>query len=248
MKKLVLGSFLLMSSTAFGAGASGYAKLASNYIWRGLSFSENNPAIQLSTNYEHDSGIYGNLFGSNLKFAESTLYEGYSTREMDLTLGYKKTLGDVVANVFVNRYEFIDRSEISAFEYSTYLTYKNLTFEYSYMPDWFGYNSISHYLRLGGYYDLDSKYTVIAGVGRNEQSKTKRTQDAGGTWSGVGFTSYFDYYLGLQIKESGGFIYEFLYTNTNRDTISYDSADPADDGKYTRADDQSLTVSLTKTF
>lgn len=248
MKRVVVGSFLLMSASAYSAGITGYAKLASNYIWRGISFTENNPAIQMSANYEHTSGLWGNIFGSNLKFAEPTLYEGYSTREMDLTLGYKKALGDVTANLFVNRYEFIDRSQISAFEYSTHFTYKNVTFEYNYLPNWFGYNSVSHYLRLGGFYDIDSKYTLIGGLGRNEQSKTERTQNASGTWSGVGFTSYWDYYAGLQIREAGGFTYEFLYSNTNRKTISYATGTPADDGQYARADDETLTVSLTKAF
>ncbi|WP_408098028.1 TorF family putative porin [Peredibacter sp. HCB2-198] len=247
MKRWLASSVLLMSSSAFSAGITGYAKLASNYIWRGISFTENNPAIQLSANYEHSSGLWGNIFGSNLKFAEPTLYEGDSTREMDLTLGYKKALGDIAANFYVNRYEFIDRSQISAFEYSTSFSYKNVTFEYNYLPNWFGYNSVSHYLRLSGFYDIDAKYSLIGGFGRNEQSKTQRTQNAEGTWSGVGFTSYWDYYAGLQVKD-GVFTYEFLYTNTNRKTISYATGNPAEDGQYARANDESLTVSLTKFF
>ena len=248
MKKFL--AFLCLASTfpTYAGIISGYAKISSNYIWRGLTFSENEPVVALSANYEHETGFYGNLFGSSLKFAEPTLYEGFSKRELDLTAGYKRSIGDWTGNIFVNRYEFIDQPKISAFEYSVHLTYKSTTLEYNLLPDWFGYNSRSHYTRLTQGYALDEKFNLIGGVGYNSQSRTSRIQDNDGDWKGVGFTNYMDYFLGLQIKEANGFLYEFIYTDTNRKTISYASTNPADDGKKADANDQAFTVSLTKSF
>lgn len=240
---------LAFSSQICSAGTfSGFAKIASNYMWRGLTFSENSPMIAASANYTLESGFYGNLFGTNLKFAEPTLYEGHSTREIDLTAGYVKTFGNWGINVFYNRFEFIDQPKISANEYSVYLSYNRTTLEYDYQPDWFGYKTSSNYVRLSHVHSLNEKYNLVGGIGYNHQSRTKRVEDSHGDWKGAGFSSYMDYYLGLQILEANGFIYEFLYTDTNRETISYASANPTDDGKRADAKDQAFTVSLTKSF
>jgi len=247
MKK-TLFCILMFSTQAFAGTYSGYAKIASNYIWRGISFTENEPMVAGSLIYEHESGFYGSVYGANLKFAEPTLYEGYSKRELDFTAGYKKLIDKWAINLFVNRYEFYDQPKICATEYSFQLSYLSTTFEYNFLPNWFGYNSQSHYVRTTHVHAIDEKFNLIAGIGYNHQTNTTRTQDSSGEWNGTGFTSYMDYFAGIQIKEAGGFLYEIIYSDTNRKTISYFSSNPADDGKKADAKDKALTVSLTKAF
>lgn len=240
-------SCIFVSSTVFAGEFSGFAKISSNYIWRGLSFSENQPAIGLNANYTFDSGFYGNLYGTNLKFKEPTIFTGESTREMDLTAGYLHSFNDFSINIFYNRYEYLDHGAISTNEYAAQFRYKDTTLDYAFQPNWFGYNSASYYVRLSQKYSFNNKFHLIGSVGRDMQEITNRTQK-NGKWEGVGFTSYFDYSLALQVQEENNFTYEFQYTNTNRKLISYDTGTPADDGKKTKAEDEALTVSLTKAF
>jgi len=240
---------LALSTQICSAGTfSGFAKISSNYIWRGITFSDNNPAVAASANYTFDSGFYGNIYGTNLSFAEPTIFEGTSSREIDFTGGYAKAFGDWGINVFYNRYEYIDQPKISSNEYSAYLSYKTTTIQFDHQPNWFGYNSRSNYARLTHLHVIDQKFNLIGGIGYNHQSRTKRMEDAKGDWKGAGFSSYMDYFIGLQVKEDNGFLYEFLFTDTNRKTISYASDVPSDDGKRESANDQAFTVSLTKSF
>lgn len=247
MLNRLLLSCIFVSTNALAGEFSGFAKISSNYMWRGLSFSENQPAIGLNANYTFDSGFYGNLYGTNLKFAEPTIFDGVSSKEVDLTAGYLYTLNDFAINIYYNRYEYLDQHKISANEYAVQFRFKSTTLDYAFQPDWFGYNSASHYVRLSHKHSFSNKYHLIGTVGRDMQETTNRTLQ-NGKWEGVGFTSYFDYSLTFQVQEDNNFTYEFQYSDTNRKLISYNSTNPSDDGKRTKANDESLTVSLTKAF
>lgn len=240
-------SYIFVSSSVFAGEFSGFAKVSSNYIWRGLSFSVNQPTVGLNANYTFDSGFYGNLYGTNLKSAEPTIFTGESSKEADFTAGYLRTFNDFSINIYYNRYEYLDQHKISANEYAAQFRYKNTTLDYAFQPNWFGYNSASHYVRLSHKHSFNNKFHLIGTIGRDMQEITNRTQN-NGKWEGVGFTSYFDYSLAFQVQEENNITYEFLYSNTNRKLISYNTGTPADDGKKTKADDEALTVSLTKSF
>jgi uncharacterized protein (TIGR02001 family) len=73
--------------------------LFSQYIWRGLSQTDNKPALQGGVDFTHDSGFYLGAWASNVswprdKWGESaaagdTYYESGGSLEIDLYGGYK---------------------------------------------------------------------------------------------------------------------------------------------------------------
>ncbi len=95
-KKLLLALSLgsMMSATTFAEdkqvsahSITGNVTLASDYVWRGLTQTDDEPAIQGGFDYAHESGFAAGVWGSNVDFnsdasAEFDLYASYAG-EMD---------------------------------------------------------------------------------------------------------------------------------------------------------------------
>lgn len=86
---------LLLSPQAFAA-LDGNIGLSSNYLWRGISQTQDATAVDGGIDYSHDSGFYAGFWSSNVDFGddisfELDLYGGYSaelTEDISLDLGY----------------------------------------------------------------------------------------------------------------------------------------------------------------
>lgn len=67
--------------------------LSSNYIFRGISQTGGDPAVQGSLDYSHRSGVYLGACGSNVGWIEN--YQGYNSGnvEFDLYGGFRGDLG-----------------------------------------------------------------------------------------------------------------------------------------------------------
>jgi uncharacterized protein (TIGR02001 family) len=78
-----------MTATPSAAQVSGSASLVSEYRFRGASLSQDRPAAQVELTYDHDSGWYTGLFGSNVQFydhrreAQAVGFAGYARRLRD---------------------------------------------------------------------------------------------------------------------------------------------------------------------
>jgi uncharacterized protein (TIGR02001 family) len=73
-----------------GITTTGNVTLSTDYRFRGISQTSNNPAIQGAINFNHESGLYAGVWGSNI--------DGFGTAEMDATLGYATKL-NLIPNV-----------------------------------------------------------------------------------------------------------------------------------------------------
>jgi uncharacterized protein (TIGR02001 family) len=107
MKKSILamglmGSLALAGTTApafadgeeaASSGFSGYVTLTSDYRFRGISQSDNSAALQAAINYTHASGIFFEVWASNVDFSEFT--DSDAAIEVDLTAGYATALTDL---------------------------------------------------------------------------------------------------------------------------------------------------------
>ena len=89
MKKLLLALFALAGITAAHAQVSGNLGLASDYRFRGISQSQNAPAVQGGVDYAHSSGLYVGNWNSSVS---SQVYTNGSGVESDLYAGYKKDI------------------------------------------------------------------------------------------------------------------------------------------------------------
>lgn len=72
----------------FSAGVTG----TTDYRFRGISNSDNGPAIQPWVQYDHKSGLFVNVWGSNIDFDDDATYD--SNIEVDFTLGYNHAFSD----------------------------------------------------------------------------------------------------------------------------------------------------------
>lgn len=112
MKKL---SYLLVLSGLVSASAiaadsphslSANVSLTSDYVFRGISQSGGDPAIQGGFDYGHSSGVYLGTWGSNVSWIKD--YQGYQngSLEVDLYGGYRGSAGDVSYDVGVIGYMY----------------------------------------------------------------------------------------------------------------------------------------------
>lgn len=83
----ILAVTLLISASA-AAEVTGNIGATSNYLWRGVTQTQDAVAVQGGVDYEHDSGLYLGTWASNVDFGDDTSYE------VDFYGGYAGTIGE----------------------------------------------------------------------------------------------------------------------------------------------------------
>lgn len=73
---------------------SANVSLASDYIFRGISQTGHDPAIQGGFDYAHTSGFYLGTWGSNVGWIEDYQDYGSGNLEIDLYGGFRNSIGD----------------------------------------------------------------------------------------------------------------------------------------------------------
>lgn len=84
---------------------TGNVGIYSQYIFRGLTQTNEDPALQGGFDYAHSSGIYLGVWGSNISWLQDAgSYTGGGSLELDIYGGYKKGFGDFTADVGLLQY------------------------------------------------------------------------------------------------------------------------------------------------
>ena len=97
LKRALAAAILMLPLPVFAQDApkpftvSGSVGLVTDYRFRGVSQSDNNPAIQGGITVTHASGFYGGIWGSNLAGWGQF---GGANMELDLVGGFKTTFGE----------------------------------------------------------------------------------------------------------------------------------------------------------
>jgi len=93
MKKTLIATAMLATTSVAQAEISGNVAMASDYIFRGISQTDNQMAVQGGFDYEHDSGIYIGTWASNV---DSSFFDnGRDPQiELDLYAGYSGEFGE----------------------------------------------------------------------------------------------------------------------------------------------------------
>lgn len=251
MKKLAHALVLtgLMAIPAFASAAdeaasphslSGNITLTSDYVFRGVSQTQNGPAIQGGFDYAHASGFYVGTWASNVDWV-SLGYKEDSSMEIDLYGGYRGSLGDVGYDVGAITYYYPGDDITGAIDPDTteiYLggSWKFLSAKYSYVvSDHFvgwttatgGKTDGSYYVELNASHDLGSGWGVLGHVGYQD---VKDNDDA----------SYTDWKVGVT-KDIGFGVATLAYSDTNAEDSAYTWAgEEVADGR--------VFVSFSKTF
>ena len=199
---------------------SGNISLTSDYVFRGVSQTQNGPAIQGGIDYAHASGFYAGTWASNVDWV-SLGYKNNSSMEIDLYGGYKGSLGDVGYDVGVITYYYPGDKIAGATDPDTtelYLgaSWKFLSAKYSHtVSDRFvgwststgGKTKGSYYLELNGNYDLGNGWGVLGHVGYQDVKDND-------------LASYTDWKVGVS-KDIGFGTVALAYSDTNADTGAY---------------------------
>jgi len=209
MKKLLIA---LALSAGFVASAqaqlTGNLGLTSDYRFRGVSQTQNAPAVQGGIDYAHKSGFYVGNWNSSVS---SQMYTNGSGVESDLYAGFKKdiykglTLDVGSHNYFYPRATNNTSTNFDTNELFAGLGYGPVSVKYS--------QSLSNYFGTANsknsqYYQADivqplgkSKISLLAHVGRTEVNNNSSM-------------NYTDYNVGLGYNLQGWDLAAKYYTNT----------------------------------
>lgn len=105
---LMAGSLLLpLASATLAENFSANAAANNNYIWRGLTQTENEAAISGGIDYAADNGFYIGTWASNVSYAPGDVF----SYEHDIYAGYTFESGDFSYDIGYLYYNYDDEAE-----------------------------------------------------------------------------------------------------------------------------------------
>jgi uncharacterized protein (TIGR02001 family) len=138
---------------------TGQMDFTSNYVFRGVSQTENLPAVQGGLTYQFPIGAYFNLWGSNVKFTDTD-----ATIELDTIAGWRGNFwgswSDLSYDLNIDRYNYPGASELAYNEFNSVFNYKIFQFGYSYSANAYASHGPGRYYIFGLNYDIPSQYTL----------------------------------------------------------------------------------------
>ena len=161
--------FLLFAAGAAGAVEfNGYAVLTTDYVFRGVTYSDGHAAAQIGADVAFDSGLYIGAWASTIDIEVATIAD--RDLEADFYVGYNHPLtdsltlgGTLVAYTFPNAE---GRFDYDYEEYVPSLNYDDRAWvEYAYSPDVFGSGAETHNYAVFGELGLPGEFVASAGLG-----------------------------------------------------------------------------------
>ncbi len=215
------------------AGTSGNITLASDYVFRGVSQTNQDPALQGGIEHTFESkaagsGVYAGAWGSNISWlsdASTTLAPISSSLELDIYGGYRGKFNDAVSfdvgalyywypGDYPNGFNSADTLEVYAGVTVAASEKVSLGAKYSYATtDLFGYSNSDG----SGYLDLNANVAVTDGwsIGAH----------AGKQWiEGNSAFEYTDWKLGVTKSFDKGFSVGLAYSDTDANSALYTNA------------------------
>lgn len=205
----ILGSSVLtmaaVSASADDSKVSANMSLITDYAWRGISQTNQGPAIQGGFDYNDPSGLYVGTWESNIAFAgslESDWYFGYNGKIND-DLGY--SVG-YIYYYYPKQSTFAGSGapNVSFGEINGSVSYKSLSAGFSYSNDFTGETGKETYYNVGYDFSLPSDFGLSLHYGY--QAFDDNTS--------VGLPDYSDYSVGLT-KSAGGLDFGLTFVSTD---------------------------------
>jgi len=157
---------------------TGNVGVFSNYVFRGITQTSEELALQGGFDYAHASGLYAGIWGSNVSWLEDSAAYTKSSLELDLYGGYKGSLGGDFGYDVGGIYYYYPGDKnpgfISADTFEIYgaLSWKWLSAKLSYsLTEYFGFidSEGSYYLDLSASYPLGDTGVTLLGHGIRQQ-------------------------------------------------------------------------------
>lgn len=235
MKKSLL-ILALLSAGLVQAQVTTNLGATSDYRFRGISQTQNAPALQGGIDYADKSGVYIGNWNSSVS---SQLYTNGSGLESDLYAGYKKEVVGVTLDVGSYNY-FYPRASVGSTNYNTKEVYVGaakgpVSVKVS--------QSLGDYFATSNskgtkYYQADVTYP-IAGTKASVLAHAGKTDIANNTT-----LDYTDYNFGVGYNIAGFDVTAKYYTNSNK-TTTFETANTLNGQKLYK---NAAVLSVSKTF
>ena len=169
---LALLAFQLCLANARASELSGVATLTSEYIYRGLTMSDGNPAAQLGIDYEHDTGLFAGAWASTVD-----LRSALGKRDLELVYyaGYHyQSQAQLTATVTLLRYTYPSQTGAHGYNYNEVLVslgfLEHYSIELGYTNSLYGLNRVARHWELRSEWPVASAWVIGAGLGANDMS------------------------------------------------------------------------------
>lgn len=195
-KKLLLAALVLASlggfTTQVYAEISANVALVNDYRFRGISQSNENPALQGGFDYAHESGFYIGTWGSTVDFDSTTDFNG--SLELDVYGGWGTDIGEnSTIDVGYIYYAYPgDDNGLEGNYQEFYLNYgwKGLSLGAAYSNDYYGESGKFWYLQANYDWSFAENWNLSLHAGYNDfQDDIFLSSDKGNYWDySVGVT------------------------------------------------------------
>lgn len=187
---------------------SGTFGLTSNYMFRGISQSQNNPAAQGGLTYTFPIGLYLSTWGSNTNF---TVPDGKTaTSELDAIIGWRNTIGEnFTYDINFDRYNYPGARYGNYNELNSLFIYRFFQLGVSYTSNYAGTHGRGLYTNGTLTFNIPPAYLF------NFNDVTILGEFGHYSLSNLAGISYSDYSIGLNKKISNTYTVSVLGTGTN---------------------------------
>lgn len=253
MKSKLLNSLILAAVAVPGVAMAADAApaplftanvaLVTDYLYRGISQTGGNPAIQGGFDYAHSSGFYAGVWGSSISWISDGGLGSNAGLELDTYFGFKNSFAtDFSYDVGFLRYnypgKYVDPMPTNFAKPDTNEIYgligwKWITLKYSdSLGDTFGVSNASG----TSYIDLSASYTLEGSgvtLGAHYGKQTYKGSSADSLKAGVSATgvstdpTYTDYNVSVS-KDFGGYVWGLKYSDTDAEKGGFYTATAAD--------------------
>ncbi len=178
----VAAVLLLATATAAHAEFSGTVTATTDYDWRGVTQTAQDPALQGSFDWSSDMGIYAGVWASNVDFGS-----GDPNVEVDLYAGWSG--GEVLTYDFGGvYYTYPGESDFNFPELYASVGWEFLSAKISYSWDFAGTSETAFYYEGNVDYGLPANFGVIGHIGYS---------DGDGISAAYGQSNYYDWAVGI---------------------------------------------------
>lgn len=192
------------------SGISGNLDLTSNYIFRGISQTQDKPAVQGGFTYTFPVGLYFDVWGSNVHFIVPN--GAMATSELDTMAGWIGNIGNVFSyDINLSRYFYPGARYGDYNDFGVLLTYRFFQLGMNYTSNYFGTHARGLYTNGTFSFDIPPAY-VLNFQGINIQVEFGHY--AIGRFEGIN-TSYNDYSFTVNKKINDTYTVTAQWTDTN---------------------------------
>lgn len=158
IKLLIIGFTIITVAQFAHAEVSITGTLASDYVFRGVSQTDNSPAVQLGIDYENKSGFYAGAWASNVDFGDD------ANAEIDFLAGFSGNFNQSsaydISYVYYTYTGYGNDEDINYGEviFNTY--FNSLTLTFAYAPDFVNSGESAQYVSAAYDFHFPQEYLL----------------------------------------------------------------------------------------